>query len=198
MTTRAMKPPSQTILLVLLLASVLAMTASLAQNPPPAATDAYLIGIGDVLKVSVWKEEELTTTIPVRPDGRISLPLVGEVEVVGRTPQAVGELLTTRYQDYVTSPGISVMVEEINSRQIFIMGEVQASGVYDLVQPTRLLQALAMAGGWTEFAKKDQVVVLREIDGTQQRTVVSVKDIQSGRQLDANMRLQPGDTIIVP
>jgi polysaccharide export outer membrane protein len=91
-----------------------------------------------------------------------------------------------------------VVVEEINSRKIFIMGEVQSSGVYDLVQPTRLLQALAMAGGLTDFAKKDQVVVLREEGGSERRTVVSIKDIQTGRRLDVNMRLQPGDTIIVP
>ena len=191
-------PPSRTIFLVLLLALVMAMNASLAQNPAFGETGAYLIGVGDVLTVSIWKNEELTVTLPVRPDGRISLPLVGEVEVAGRTPDAVRELLTTGFEEFITSPGVSVVVEEINSRKIFIMGEVEAPGVYDLIQPTRLLQALAMAGGLTEFAKKDQVVVLRDVGGTEQRTVVSIKDIQSGKGLDANMRLEPGDTIIVP
>jgi polysaccharide export outer membrane protein len=180
------------------LASAAVSGAGSAQNPPAIRTEPYLIGIGDVLTVAVWKNEELTVTVPVRPDGRISLPLVSEVEVAGRTPETVRALLTTSYQEYITSPSVSVVVEEINSRKIFIMGEVQSSGVYDLVQPTRLLQALAMAGGLTDFAKKDQIVVLREEGGSERRTVVSIKDIQTGRRLDVNMRLQPGDTIIVP
>lgn len=167
---------------------------------PQANTERepYLIGLGDILEVSVWKNEELAVRVPVRPDGRISLPLVGEVEVAGLTPSAVRNLLTAKYQDFITGPGVSVVVAEINSRKIFIMGEVMSSGVYDIVQPTRLMQALAMAGGLTNFAKKDQVVLLRDVNGEQQRTVLSIKEIESGRNLDGNIRLWPGDTIIVP
>ena len=167
---------------------------------PQASTERepYLIGLGDILEVSVWKNEELAVRVPVRPDGRISLPLVGEVEVAGLTPSAVRNLLTAKYQDFITGPGVSVVVAEINSRKIFIMGEVMSSGVYDIVQPTRLMQALAMAGGLTNFAKKDQVVLLRDVGGEQQRTVLSIKEIESGKNLDANIRLWPGDTIIVP
>ena len=165
---------------------------------PNTAREPYLIGLGDILEVSVWKNEELAVRVPVRPDGRISLPLVGEVEVAGLTPSAVRNLLTAKYQDFITGPGVSVVVAEINSRKIFIMGEVMSSGVYDIVQPTRLMQALAMAGGLTNFAKKDQVVLLRDVNGEQQRTVLSIKEIESGRNLDGNIRLWPGDTIIVP
>lgn len=172
--------------------------AAFAQNAAAVQREPYLIGLGDILEVSVWKNEELAVRVPVRPDGRISLPLVGEVEVAGLTPSAVRNLLSVKYEDFITGPGVSVVVAEINSRKIFIMGEVMSSGVYDIVQPTRLMQALAMAGGLTNFAKKDQVVLLRDIDGQQQRTVVSIKEIESGRNLDGNIRLWPGDTIIVP
>ena len=172
--------------------------AAYSQNATAAQREPYLIGLGDILEVSVWKNEELAVRVPVRPDGRISLPLVGEVEVAGLTPSAVRNLLAVKYQDFITGPGVSVVVAEINSRKIFIMGEVMSSGVYDIVQPTRLMQALAMAGGLTNFAKKDQVVLLRDVDGKQQRTVVSIKEIASGRNLESNIRLWPGDTIIVP
>ena len=172
--------------------------AAFSQNTAAAQREPYLIGLGDILEVSVWKNPELAVRVPVRPDGRISLPLVGEVEVAGLTPSAVRDLLSLKYQDFITGPGVSVVVAEINSRKIFIMGEVMSSGVYDIVQPTRLMQALAMAGGVTNFAKKDQVVLLRDVDGEQQRTVVSIKEIESGKNLDGNIRLWPGDTIIVP
>jgi polysaccharide export outer membrane protein len=198
MTSQSTRPWSRAALGVFLVAQIVASSASIAQNAPSETKDTYFIGVGDVLTVSVWKNEDLTVTVPVRPDGRISLPLVGEVEVVGRTPESVRTILNASYQDFVTSPAVSVVIQEINSRKIFIMGEVGTPGVYDLVQPTRLLQALALAGGVTDFAKEDQVVVLREEGGIERRTVVSIKDIQTGKRLDANMRLQPGDTIIVP
>lgn len=172
--------------------------AAFPQGTAASKREPYLIGLGDILEVSVWKNEELAVRVPVRPDGRISLRLVGEVEVAGLTPSAVRDLLAERYQDFITGPGVSVVVAEINSRKIFIMGEVNSSGVYDIVQPTRLMQALAMAGGLTNFAKKDQVVLLRDVNGEQQRTVVSIKDIETGKNLDSNISLWPGDTIIVP
>jgi polysaccharide export outer membrane protein len=175
-----------------------AASAAFPQGTAASQWEPYLIGLGDILEVSVWKNAELAVRVPVRPDGRISLPLVGEVEVAGLTPSAVRDLLAERYQDFITGPGVSVVVAEINSRKIFIMGEVTSSGVYDIVQPTRLMQALAMAGGLTNFAKKDQVVLLRDVDGEQQRTVLSIKEIESGKNLDGNIRLWPGDTIIVP
>lgn len=172
--------------------------AAFSQNTAASQREPYLIGLGDILEVSVWKNPELAVRVPVRPDGRISLPLVGEVEVAGLSPSAVRDLLSVKYQDFITGPGVSVVVAEINSRKIFIMGEVASSGVYDIVQPTRLMQALAMAGGVTNFAKKDHVVLLRDVGGEQQRTVVSIKEIESGKNLDGNIRLWPGDTIIVP
>jgi polysaccharide export outer membrane protein len=171
---------------------------ALAQAPPPEEAGSYVVGVSDVLAIVVWKNQELSVTVPVRPDGRISVPLVGEVEAARRTPAELEEILTEAFEEFVTSPAVSVVVQEINSHRVFIMGEVNSSGTYDIIQPTRLLQALAMAGGLTDFAKKDKVILLRDVDGEQQRTTLSIKDVQAGKSLADNILLRPGDTIIVP
>jgi polysaccharide export outer membrane protein len=182
----------------LLVASSGLSAVALAQVPPSEETGSYVVGISDVLGIVVWKNEDLSVTVPVRPDGRISVPLVGEVEAARRTPAELERTLTEAFEEFVTSPAVSVVVQEINSHRIFIMGEVNSSGAYDIIQPTRVLQALAMAGGLTDFAKKDKVILLRDVDGEQQRTTVSIKDIQAGKSLEDNILLRPGDTIIVP
>lgn len=158
----------------------------------------FTLQVGDVVTVSVWKNAELGASVPVRPDGQITLPLVGEVVVLGMTPLATQKLLSERYSDFVTAPAVSVVVDQINSWKVFVLGEVRAPGVYDILRPTRLVQALAMAGGFTEYAKKDEIVLLRTRGVTEQRMVLSVKDITSGRDPDDNVLLAPGDTIIVP
>ncbi len=170
--------------------------ATAAPSEPP--TIAYVIGVGDVLGISVWKNPELQVTVPVRPDGRISVPLVGDLEVVGLPPSRVQEQLQGAYEQFITAPGVSVVVTEINSRKVFILGEVLNSGVYDILQPTKLMQALAMAGGLTEWAKEDQVIVLRDEGTTQRRWRLSLKAITSGRSPEDNLLLLPGDTVIVP
>ena len=110
------------------------------------------------MAIVVWKNQELSVTVPVRPDGRISVPLVGEVEAARRTPAELEEILTEAFEEFVTSPAVSVVVQEINSHRVFIMGEVNSSGTYDIIQPTRLLQALAMAGGLTETKSTLEVI----------------------------------------
>ena len=117
------------------------------------APNAYAIGIGDVLEISVWKNPDLTTTVPVRPDGRISVPLLGDVQAAGMTPLALKQSLTDGYKEYVTAPGVSVVVKEIHSRKIFVTGEVAHPGTFDLEPRTKLMQALALAGGVTPYAK---------------------------------------------
>lgn len=175
-----------------------------AQEPAASGGDGetngggYVIGVGDVLGISVWKNPELQVTVPVRPDGRISVPLVGDLEVVGLAPSRVQEQLQRAYEQFITAPGVSVVVTEINSRKVFILGEVLNSGVYDILQPTKLMQALAMAGGLTEWAKEDQVIVLRDEGTTQRRWRLSLKAITSGRSPEDNLLLLPGDTVIVP
>ncbi len=163
-----------------------------------AQSSDYRIGVSDVLTLSVWREDQLQVTVPVRPDGRIALPLLGEIEVVGRTPMEVQAELTTGYEGFVTAPAVSLVVSEINSRKVYVLGEVRTPGVFDILRPTRLLQAISMAGGYTDFAKKDEVVVIREDNPGERRIQVSVKDITSGRKLDDNLLLLPGDTIYVP
>jgi polysaccharide export outer membrane protein len=157
-------------------------------------TEAYTIGPGDVLRIAVWKEEDLTSVVKVRPDGIIAMPLVGELVVTGRTPADVQAQVTEIVNQFVTAPYVTVIVEEINSRKIYLAGNVAKPGVYDLLQPTRLLQAIAMAGGTTEFAKEDRVVVLRT---TGKRFEASMKMIARGKYTD-NILLRPGDTIIIP
>ena len=163
-----------------------------------AQSSDFQIGVSDVLTLSVWREDQLQVTVPVRPDGRIAVPLLGEIEVVGRTPMDVQAELTRGYEGFVTAPAVSLVVSEINSRKVYVLGEVNAPGVFDILRPTRLLQALSMAGGYTDFAKKDEVVVIREGRPGERRIQVSVKDITTGRRLDDNLLLLPGDTIYVP
>lgn len=169
-----------------------------AQETDDVIAAKYVIGVGDVLSVSVWKNSEVSVTVPVRPDGMISVPLVGDVSVAGQTPAQVRAELTRRFDEFLTAPAVSIVVDEITSRRVFVVGEVGSSGVYDILQATKLMQVLAMAGGLTEYAKKDQVIILRDVDGQDRRIEVSIKAIESGRRADDNILLQPGDTIIVP
>jgi polysaccharide biosynthesis/export protein len=161
--------------------------------------NAYAIGIGDVLEISVWKNPELGVTTPVRPDGRISVPLLGDVQASGLTPLALRQMLADRFREYVTAPGVSVMIKEINSRKVFVTGEVEKPGAYDLQPRTKLMQVLAMAGGLTPYAKK-KVIVLRDTrDGRDERRYeLDLSAIISGKRPSDNLILQPGDTLFIP
>ena len=161
--------------------------------------DAYGIGVGDVLEISVWKNPELAATVPVRPDGRISVPLLGDVQAAGMTPLALKATLTDGYKEYVTAPGVSVVVKEIHSRKIYVTGEVAHPGTYDLEPRGKLMQALALAGGLTPYAR-GRVVLLRDgRDGRQEKRMeVELKSIINGKKPEDNVLLQPGDTLVVP
>ncbi|HVR96727.1 MAG TPA: polysaccharide biosynthesis/export family protein [Thermoanaerobaculia bacterium] len=165
-----------------------------AEEDPPGA---YAIGIGDVVEISVWKNPDLTVTVPVRPDGRVSVPLLGDVQAAGMTPLALKQALTNGFKEYLTSPGVSVLIKEINSRKVFVTGEVENPGSYDLQPRTRLMQVIAMAGGLTPYAK-GRVVVLRDEDGKDRRLEVKLDSIISGRKPADNLVLAPGDTLVVP
>ena len=160
--------------------------------------EAFHIGVSDVLTISVWKNPELSAQVPVRPDGMIALPLVGEVQAAGLKPDQLRQELNAKFASFVTAPTISVVVNEINSMKVFIVGEVRSPGSYDIIQPTRLMQALAMAGGLSEYADKKDVVVLRQEGSSEKRMIVNVKGVTTGKQLADNILLQPGDTVIVP
>jgi len=159
--------------------------------------DAYAIGIGDVLEISVWKNPDLSATVPVRPDGRISVPLLGDLKAAGMTPLALRQTLTDGFREFVTAPGVSVVVKQINSQKVFVTGEVANPGAFDLAPRAKLMQVVAMAGGLTPYAK-GRVVVLRDRDGKERRFEVNFKAIVSGRRPQDNLILQPGDTLVVP
>jgi polysaccharide export outer membrane protein len=161
-------------------------------------SNAYAIGIGDLLEISVWKNPELGVTTPVRPDGRISVPLLGDIQASGLTPLALREALTDRFKEYVTAPGVSVVIKEINSRKVFVTGEVKNPGSYDLQPRTKLMQVVAMAGGLTPYAKRKVIVLRDSRDGKDRRYAVDLDDIVSGKKPSDNLVLLPGDTLVVP
>jgi polysaccharide export outer membrane protein len=191
---RALSRPARSPFLVIIFAA--SLTALEAQEQPQVEVEPFRIGTGDVLRIDVWKEPDLSSTVTVRPDGVISLPVVGDLKAAGLTPEEVQTKLAAALGEFITAPSVTVIVDEIKSRKIFVTGKVATPGVYDLTQPTRVLQAIALAGGTIDFAKTDRIVVLR--DGGGQRFKVNMKAIAKGRHLEDNILLLPGDTIIVP
>ena len=159
----------------------------------------YVIGPSDVLAINVWKDPELTRTMPVRPDGKITLPLIGELEVSGLTAQNVQSLVAQRLKEYISSPEVTVTVQEVNSRRYVIVGKVTHPGSYELGKPTTVLEAIAMAGGFLDFAKVNKVFIIRRReDGSRIRLPFDYKNVINGRGPDENVELKNGDTIVVP
>jgi polysaccharide biosynthesis/export protein len=158
-----------------------------------------VIGNDDHLAISVWKEPDLTRSIPVRSDGKISLPLVGEIQAAGRTPLQLEMDLSNRLRNYITVPEVTVIVEQINSKKYNILGQVGKPGTYSLTLSTTIMDAIGAAGGFKDFAKSKGVYVLRQNpDGTQSRLNFNYKDFIKGKNLAQNIKLQPQDIIIVP
>jgi polysaccharide export outer membrane protein len=163
------------------------------------APGEYLIGPEDVLEISVWRNEELSRTVPVRPDGRISLPLLHDVQAASLTAMQLRDVLTTRYAEYMREDEIevSVIVREIHSLNISVVGEVRTPGQYQIRSRTTVLEALAMAEGFTDFAKKDQIVVFRRDGETWKRYAFNYTKMIDGTG-DSNFLLLPGDIVVVP
>ena len=161
--------------------------------------DDYLIGPSDVLAINVWKDAELSRTVPVRPDGKISLPLIGELEVSGLTALNVQTLLVEKLKEFISKPQVSVIVQEVKSRTYVIVGKISKPGSYQLGKPTTVLEAIAIAGGFLEFAKVNKLYVLRvQPDGSRVRIPFNYKKVLNGRGPDENVDLKNGDTIVVP
>lgn len=160
---------------------------------------SYVIGSNDVLSVSVWKEPDISRSVPVRSDGKISLPLVGELQASGETPRQLEQEITKRLQNYISEPEVTVIVTDSKSQKINILGMVARPGAYLLTSTTTVLDAIAMAGGFKDFAKQKSVYVLRQApDGTQQRMPFNYKDVIKGKNAEQNVRLQAGDTVVIP
>jgi polysaccharide export outer membrane protein len=183
------------------LLSIGAQNSASANKPEPAPAPqvgpAYVIGPEDVLFVSVWKEPDLTNTLPVRADGMISLPLLNDVQAAGLTPMQLADSITEKLKKYVSEPHVTVVVTQMNSKRIYVTGEVMHPGAMNLLPDMNVLQALASAG-FTQFANTKGIYVLRTERGTQRRIPVNYKKLVKGEAMDQNVTLKPGDTIVVP
>ena len=213
---RKSKAIVQTAALVMLLSAGLFAQSESALQAPPAANktadsgasqtpdkghsdDAYLIGANDVLAINVWKEPDITRSVPVRSDGKISLPLAGELQASGQTPRQLEDEITKRLKSYISDPEVTVIVTESKSQKVNILGMVARPGTYLLSGSTTVLDAIAMTGGFKDFAKQKSIYVLRSNpDGSQKRFPFNYKDVIKGKSLEQNIRLLPGDTIVVP
>lgn len=171
-------------------------TKSASQTQIQPNSDTYVIGAEDVLSIQVWKEEALSQTVTVRTDGKISLPLIDEVQATGLTPLQLKEVLTRKFKAYVEDPIVTVMVREGKSFKIYITGQVSRPGVINLVGEVSFLQFIAQVGGFTEWANQKKILIIRKEGNKENRILVNYKKIVSG---DApNFMLKPGDVIIVP
>src|SRR6267142_3965619 len=163
---------------------------------PAAVNDEYRVGPGDKLRIEVYKDQQLSQSVQVRPDGKITLPLVGDMEATGRTPIELRDRIATSLRDYINNPTVTVIVVEALASQVFVMGEVTHPGTMQLHGPTTILQALAMAGGFKEFANTKDVKVLRPNGSGIDTLRFNYKDVING---DAKpFYLRSGDTVIVP
>ncbi len=172
------------------------------KNPPSAAPQQgtpsdYIIGADDTLHISVWKEPDLTETLPVRPDGKISMPLLGDVEAAGKTPLDLGDSIREKLKKYISDPRVTVVVTAMNSQRIFITGEVNKPGAVALLPHMTILQALSTAG-FTQFANLKGVYLLRNENGRQVKMPFNYKEVVKGNHPEQNIALKPGDTIVVP
>jgi polysaccharide export outer membrane protein len=161
--------------------------------------DSFRIGADDVLAINVWKEPDISRSIPVRSDGKITLALIGELQASGKTPSQLGQEIASKLQSYISEPEVTVTVQEIRSQRFNILGQVTKPGSYLLSNSATVLDAIAMAGGFRDFAKKKSVYVLRQsADGGHSRLPFNYPQVVKGKNLDQNVRLMPRDTVIVP
>jgi len=184
-----------------------AQTAPATVAAQPAASAAgigtddasYVIGVDDVLSINVWKEPEISRVVPVRSDGKISLALVGEVTAGGKTPKALKTEITEKLSSYMSEPEVTVIVQEMRSKKFNILGQVTRPGSYPLTSAMTVLDGLALSGGFRDFAKKKAIYVLRKkADGSDERLPFNYKDVIQGKSTQQNVKLMPGDTVVVP
>jgi polysaccharide export outer membrane protein len=166
---------------------------------PKHVQDDYVIGPSDVLAINVWKDPELSRTVPVRPDGKISLPLIGELQVSGLTTLNVQQIVTQKLREYISDPEVAVIVQEVKSRTYTVLGKVVKPGSYALAKPTTVLEAIAVAGGFLDFAKKNKISIIRPTDkGSPGTLYFDYKKVTEGRNPEQNVEIKSGDTILVP
>jgi len=170
--------------------------AHLATN---STASEYIIGPTDVLDVSVWKEPEISRTVTVRPDGKISLPLIGELQAAGQTPAALQATIKEKLATFITSPEVTILVHDVRSDSISVFGKVAKPGAYPLAKQMTIMDVLAAAGGFKDYAKTTKIYLLRvESDGTTKRYMFNFKQVIKGQNLSQNLLVEPHDTIYVP
>jgi polysaccharide export outer membrane protein len=177
---------------------VVAKASQLSSSTPVATDPDYKIGPQDMLRIDVWKEPDISRIVPVRPDGKITLPLVNDVQASGLTTTQLAGKIAEGLKKYITSPQVTVGVTEINSRKIFVQGEVAHPGAFPLLPNMTVLQVLASAGGFTQFAREKKIYILRMEDGRQVKHPFNYKEAVSGKNVEQNIILEGGDIIVVP
>lgn len=178
---------------------LVAVSVVLSEEPPASTAEGdYLIGVEDRLQVAVWREPDLNRTVLVRPDGKITFPLIGDLQAVGRAPRQLAEDIGRSLTRFLKEPVVTVTVEEINHFRVYVLGEVGRQGELQLRKPTRLLQVLALAGGLTQYANRGDIILIRDENGKELRQRIDYRKIVNGDRPDLNIFLKPGDTIFVP
>lgn len=168
-----------------------------ATAPDPAAPSDYVIGADDVLRISVWKEPDLSEILPVRPDGKISMPLLNDIPAAGLTPLQLKDSITEKLKKFIADPRVTVVVTAMNSQRVFVSGEVLHSGPIQLLPHMTMLQALSQAG-FNQFANLKGIYLLRTENGKQERIPFNYKEVIKGNHPEQNITLKPGDTVVVP
>jgi polysaccharide export outer membrane protein len=163
-----------------------------------ALPPGYVIGTDDVLTIVFWRDKDMSADVTVRPDGKVTLPLVNDVDAAGKTPEELRKSITEAASRFVEDPTVSVVVKQINSRRVYITGMVGKSGAYPISGPTSVLQLISMAGGLSEFAHSKNIIINRLENGRQVALKFNYNDVQKGKNLHQNIELRPGDTVIVP
>ncbi len=179
----------------LLLASSFLLPAQTAQKPEEPL---YVIQPNDILEVFVWKEPELTRKVLVRPDGRISFPLVQDLQAAGISPGELKTVIESRLKEYLSAPNVTVVVEQIQSYRIYVIGKVQKPGIQTIEKPVTVLQALSLAGGFQDYAKDGEIVVVRKQSGENILFQFNYKDVIHGKSPEQNIFLRTGDVVVVP
>jgi polysaccharide biosynthesis/export protein len=180
-------------------ATKVAVPATAPTAPADAVDPSFIIGPSDVLNISVWKEPEISRTVPVRLDGKITLPLAGDIMASGLTTDQLQVSIKEKLAPYITDPEVTVIVQEAKSKKVNIFGKVSKPGSYELTKPTTVLDGIAMAGGLSDFAKASKIYVLRtDTNGQTERLKFNYKDVLKGKHPEQNVQLLPHDTIVVP
>jgi polysaccharide export outer membrane protein len=171
---------------------------SAAAVKPEDKSRDYVIGADDVLDVSVWKEQDLTRSVQVRPDGKISMPLIGDVQAAGMTSGQLAKSISDRLKKFLTAPQVTVILTQINSQKVYVIGEVTKPGSYPVLPGMTILQAISTAGGLTQFANSKKIFLMRNEDHTQAKYPFNYKEVLDGRKAEENLQVKAGDTIVVP